>query len=564
MGAVASAPVDLSLIRSLGESDLTEDDQLWDTIFSTEIGYGSDDIIEKELESCYINHPRNFVIGLKHSVKCLQSLIKESESNPESKQFVIPIQTACYFLRLILRLIINHENPLGIFNSLGEDDEPFGEKMMKILIHLLHFRYATLRKDQNHWCSKPKDDSKCDWLRLIIVQSIILLRISGIEIKGLPNLFFAASTFNALRFYFHPRMMADIQFPQRRRKLIQCSLILMLLANASILDMQLSEEEVLSVFTPLFVSIDRKNAIQEIETFMLPLLLHLIIASSKYPTLVEKGGLQLILNILHMVDKYRQSPYSSISMFALAKILTNPIVFTLNVPCTAFESDWPVHRGTHADLLIEIVSRGGLLDKRSFKLTVQILSIVIPYSTNLSYVSAMSIFKVLSMSKLGPAQELIQAIHYSINRSVRENIPLVIMMLKNTRMLASVQKEDDSNQECKDLLNFAKTANQQLKQIGSSFSSSELEKFFTNPNIETLQKPVSDIPQTSFNYDYQYDDMLHYLAWTYANMSMNVSSRKRARSSSIESPIKPRPISKMEQFESNSNGEILQFTTESS
>ena len=207
------------------------------------------------------------------------------------------------------------------------------------------------------------------------------------------------------------------------------------------------------------------------------------------------------------------------------------ICLSLSTPCLSFESDIPVHRGSYFDVFFEIVTRTVFLFPELIEIACVAISFILPCANNLSYTSGVSIFKLLQFAfsqytisslKTTQSQEnlnysacykmLTNAIHYNINRSVRENIPLVIVMMKNAKLLTKILKHDTEYDECDQLLLFIKNVNAELRQSGKSFKASELEVFFTDPSCEHFTLPVLRAPRPDYDFSTGIDFILEKLS----------------------------------------------------
>jgi hypothetical protein len=236
---------------------------------------------------------------------------------------------------------------------------------------------------------------------------------------------------------------------------------------------------------------------------VLPVLLNITKIAPTDDRLVDTSHLGLIVNALHCVDCLRGRKKFLIALFVLASIVSFPsIAIALNAPCTSFESELPVHRGSYADILLEVVARA--TTQGSLRLSCLIIAAVVPYAKKLSYSSAVSLFKLLEFI-IGSGNSLLitmilSAIHYAVNRSIRENVPLVIVLMKNSKLLSGILRNSPTFEECDQLLSVAKNINQELKLLGSKVKSTDLERFFDDPSCERFALAVLRPPQIEFDY----------------------------------------------------------------
>jgi hypothetical protein len=293
------------------------------------------------------------------------------------------------------------------------------------------------------------------------------------------------------------------------------------------------------LFQPLIANLQFTFAGHEHERVVLPLLLNVLKLAGTDHRIVDNSTLALILNALHCVDLLRNRKKAMISLFVLAAIVSFPSVcISLNEPCTLFESETPVHRGSYVDVLLEVVVRGA--SPSYLEISAMIISAVIPYASNLSYSSAVSIFKFLetlvSSNKLQSISVIVVAIHYVVNRSIRENVPLVIVLMKNSKLLIGVLKMIPNFDECDQLLSLAKTINQELKQMGTKVKSTDLEKFFDDPSCERFALPVLRPPQIEFDAAAQINQHLNNLAAYYVFNELGVVPRPKSEGAVSREP----------------------------
>jgi hypothetical protein len=265
----------------------------------------------------------------------------------------------------------------------------------------------------------------------------------------------------------------------------------------------IASEDTMVMFSPRIGSARIACSASEYEFVILPVLLNIIKIAPTDDRLVDTSNLGLILNALHCVDCMRGRKKFMTALFVLASIVSFPsISISLNEPCTSFESELPVHRGSYADVLLEVVTR--TTTHGSLRLSCLIIAAVIPYASNLSYSSSVSLFQLLEFIVNSGDSHLttmiLSSIHYIVNRSIRENVPLVIVLLKNSKLLSSILKANPTFEECDQLLSVAKNINQELKLLGSKVKSTDLERFFDDPSCERFALPVLRPPQIEFDY----------------------------------------------------------------
>ena len=132
------------------------------------------------------------------------------------------------------------------------------------------------------------------------------------------------------------------------------------------------------------------------------------------------------------------------------------------------------------------------------------LSLILPYSANLSYSSVSALLNFLGhlfqSHSIKITKILISSIHFCINRSIRENIPLMIMLMKNLSLFCHILKKEPDFEECKQLILLIKSINSELKQNGTTFTSNDLELFFSDPSCEHFASPVLRPPIIDFDF----------------------------------------------------------------
>ncbi|KAH0791362.1 hypothetical protein GPJ56_004717 [Histomonas meleagridis] len=342
----------------------------------------------------------------------------------------------------------------------------------------------------------------------MLVQILLLLDIANVQIPEFDIKHFITSISNLLQYYLNLTNKSHFHLQQN---LLESSLLLILILNAEITEKQ----------TVDFINTYLQTKSDDFTTDSQPLIITLIFNILRLATTNDSStntiNIPLILSALHLIDIEPNSIYTPIILYVIAWIVSFPsLTIGLNDPCTFFSCKTPIHRGTYSDALIEIVSRLGI---QRYKLVSLIISYVIPYSTNLSYSSAVNIFKAINISLEANDKEttkmLISAIHFMINQSVRDNVPTVIVMLKNSNILIKAMKENKDCEECQQVVQFIKSINQELKQIGKAFSSSELELFFQDPNCEHFAIPVLRPPQIEFDFNVEFGKYLKLLLAMY-------------------------------------------------
>jgi hypothetical protein len=122
---------------------------------------------------------------------------------------------------------------------------------------------------------------------------------------------------------------------------------------------------------------------------------------------------------------------------------------------------------------------------------------------------------------------IVVATHYIVNRSINENVPLVIVLMKDSKLLIGVLKMISSFNECDQLLSPAKNIHQELEQMETKVKSTELEKFFDDPLCERFALMVLKLPQIEFDAVAQINQHLTNFATCYVFNEVGVVPRSK-------------------------------------
>jgi len=503
MGGNLSEPFSKNSLSFLEQESLIEDSEVILNVFHQQITVWSEGIISSYIKKNIGRYSKNISIMIKTGIKLLEKTINGEYKPDNSLAITVSSQTVICLLRYTIFAYYDVRNDsIQELNSIFMDPS-YAVTIYSALIGCLHLPHSTVRSIEPHWGSSTRDDSKFDWQRIQVIECLMMMRkLSTTEIM-FPSELFLKSVLNMMRYYQQPKLQKRIMNLDRRRHLIQASLLLILYFNHSLTDLRFTIQESLEAFSPLLSDLNRYNGIEDIDTFLIPLGMHFLQFLISDNTVLEHLSITLITNILHIIDRHRSKSTASSALLLMEFILSFPsLCLSLNVPCLSFESDWPVHRGTHSDLIIEVVGRCGLLSNDYTVVTSVIISEILPFSANLCYLSAVTIYKVLALlheqNEENSTLLLLKSIHYCINRSVRENIPLVIVTMKQSQLLISLNKKYSNVEEIIQMVSFIKNINQELKQIGGKFKAEELEVFFKDPACEHFAIPVLHPPTVSF------------------------------------------------------------------
>lgn len=524
MGGSASQP-SLQILNPLTEGRLASNSPFWETIFAFDFPDSSLNYLNDYFTQIYQEHQKNVHLAFKMAIFKLGEVIKLLPENDNIPELVKTFKMALQLIRFILPVIVSHGNHINVLAQ-----EIKKTKLINLLLRnlykSLHMNHVTLADNTEFWYSNENSNQSLDLNRLFLVESLILTYAIGFKIEETPQMPMKTSAINMIRFYSKNGGKSIPYF----YKLLNSTLVLLLQLNVS-LELQ-AQDDTLGIFYMFTNDPNKFFYVEEYKTFLLPFSLHLLKIASNDNAIIDSAGLQLIINLLHILDRTTNQNLTHCALFSLASTVSFPSTcLSLNEPCPSFDSEVPVHRGSYADLLIEIVSRTSV-NENLIKMASIALSAVIPYSTNLSYVSTISIFHMLetsfSMGDMTTTKMIIMSVYYSINRSIRENIPLVIILMKNLKLMVSIHKKEPSFEECEQLVSLIKNVNQELKQIGARFKSSELEKFFQDPACEHFALPVLRPPQIDFDYSSEFEIIIQELSTVYAFSHMKVIPKQQS------------------------------------
>lgn len=504
------------IISILGSKDIVETSKYWAQLFSYKFSNSDLSNLQSYIETIYQKKPYNFHLSIKMCGIQLQEIIEKNDNEIYLNQ----INTIVIFLRAVLPTIISSGCHISVLNQFIENDQRLGSFLVSSLIKLLHYNNFTIKKDRNTWYQDQENETDLDLNRLNLIELLLLLKTIGITFQDFTHQIIVKSVSTMLLFYLHSASRKSFNII---RKLLQASILFLLL-----LKINLSSNDTIQMYYSLTNDNDKRFFQEENNTFILPLIYSLLYIASKDDTIIDSSGLPLTVNTLYVCDQ--QKDMSSLN--ALALILSFPSTsIALNTACISFDSNVPVHRGSYADIVIEVVTRQSM---SLLKPIAMVIVNVIPYASNLSYGSAISIFKILSAALSQKDKEsvkmIVSAIHYTVNRSVRDNIPLVILVMKNSKLLITINKEYEMFEECDQLVSFVKNVNQELKQIGAIFQSSELEKFFNDPSCEHFALPVLRPPQIDFDLETEIEKQAKNMTALYIINQIGVQPKNKKES----------------------------------
>lgn len=545
----------LSELYSIEVQSISPNDTKLNRIFASEIFFDNNSIFFNQFFKIYSKQPKNIRILMSRSIDELESILsnQKERSLPEKFPFSL-IVSIISIIRYILPLLEAKQDSYL-------DDIQRIQKVYFLLIQCLHIQGITLFPKSHNWSDVPSfSDDKFDSFRLIIIENLIILshiiesneKLLKVQSDESSNPHFSPLIFkddviinhigiltrsilNCFESYSNFTRRKQLSNLQQRQILIGNSLILLhylyLKTGTNFESFNISSQEILTLHSYLFKSLNRSNGNAEMDSFIIPLLLFLVKAMFSDNSLINLGELSLGVNILHIIDRYREKANLYSVMYTISFLSSfSSLALSLNVPCEVFESNWPLHRGTHTDIFIEIISRTTLLSPKMYGFAAISISSVLPYSANLSYSSAISIFTLLENlclyhSKAKKVMKyLIHSIHFCINRSIRENIPLMIVMMKKLELLNKINQILSADEECQQLIVLVKSINSELRQTGNSFTSAKLEKFFCDPSCEYFASPVFKRPSIDFDFKKGFSKTIEDLIQNFDLQAQSVTS----------------------------------------
>ena len=523
MGNESSQPI--SILNSLGTEDLTGNKDFFDQLFDPKNAeLLNKPGISKQLTQYYQQKPDNFIEFLKQTISHLSDFLSKSDKKQnENESNSIKSNISIFsLLRIILPLLVNSNYGHQKLSEIYQDEKSLGSTLFLI-------------------CTKIfiQSSEKYDDFSLYVLECIIILiRCSynsneSTEQNEDFNLLVNKIKENVIKILknYHSSKNIDKKSSQKN---IQLMLIFLELINDNIIikNSENMKIEWKQLFDTIIQNINKQNGLEELKSIFLPLSFQLYFnylkiienesRTEQENSLIdnEKINNQILINLLHLVDINGKSSIAKGCFYVLSLFLSlEPIKKCLNLPCSSFESSWPVHRGSLCDLIIEIVTRYSTLNQTLLHSCVDCISTIIPSASNISYVSAVSLMKLISKgSELKDEyiiDNIIKAIHFAINRSIRENVPLVIVLLKNSKMFLQMHKLREDFEELASLVTFVKNVNQELKQMGTTFKSAELEAFFQDPACEHFANPVLKPPELDYINDSHYKESIYCMVDTY-------------------------------------------------
>ena len=483
MGSSAAAVPEY--LAPLGEREMERKDEFWDSLFKKEIPVSLN--LRSAFEDLFVKQPENLALSVRVCAEKLSRLVNNEQTHPN--EFI----TVFSILRQVLPVLVSHNQHIKLFGQVMDNKSRMGVCLVECLGRSLHLEGVTLRSGSRVWC-ESSDERELGAVRLSVVESLLLLKQIGVNFTKFECDLFVESVASLTSSYLESTSRQSMKVTA---KLLSACYLLILSCDRVVIP---SDEK--DLFRNVINGSDKFFSKEEYGTAVLPILFNIVKIATMNDGIIDSSGVSLVLNALHCIDTMANKDKELISLFALAAILSFPSTcIALNEPCRSFDSDTPVHRGTYADILLEIMSRAS---PKFVKMNSLIVSAVIPYAANLSYGSALHIFRLLSIAyrtkHTQSMKSLVCAVHYLINRSICENVPLVIVLLKNSKMLLTIYKEDPGFEECEQLVSLIRNVNQELKQFGTRMNASELEKFFSDPSCEHFTMPVLRPPQTDFDF----------------------------------------------------------------
>ena len=477
-----------SYLVPLGEREIGRKDEDWETLLKCDIPLGVD--LRPAIAEVFAKNQQNIVLAVRVCADKLSRLMKVDEFDSVSASVLVRV---CVLLRYVLPVIVSNNQHIKMFGQVLDNGVRMGMHLVECLCKCLHLEGVTVSKKGLKW-HEGVEDKNMELVRLNVVETLLLLKQIGVNFTKFHCEDLVESAVSLTSFYLQAASRVALKSTS---KLLAATYLLVLSCGEVV-----ATGDTVELFKNVINGNERFFSNEEYDTIVLPLLFNIVKIASTNDGIIDSSGVSLVLNALHCVDKMRNKSKELISLFALASIVSFPSsCIALNDPCRSFDSETPVHRGTYADILLEILSRG---TTKFVKMNSLIVSSVIPYAANLSYGSALHVFRMLTIAYRSRHQQSVKsivcAVHYLINRSICENIPLVIVLLKNSKLLMTIYKDDPAFEECEQLVSLVRNVNQELKQFGTRMNASDLEKFFSDPSCEHFTIPVLRPPQIDFDF----------------------------------------------------------------
>ena len=373
MGGLSSVPFDTRVLEPLSiMNEISDDDEYWDLLFLRTVVQENKDV-QPCLAAVNRDHPHRLrqiirlgLVRLNDLVhKCDLSIVENDEEVRSS------MVTILIFIQAALVEIHKRQEWKEFQEDYYDDCGIVVNNLATTLVRMLHLQHATLMHGQHHWCSALDDDGRHDGLRLVVVEILAFLKSVGTEFIEFPRALFAASTINALRFYYRPTSGMVLVNKQRRARLLQISLILMLLLDITVNEMQITRDDYPEIFRAATASLNRKRGMLDSETFMTPLLA--LYLKSVDDEVLKMSNVCLIENILQILSVSKGTVISYCLLFILARLLEIPEVLELvNSPCPVYENDATALSGPLASAVLEIA----ILAAQDFPKNVWIVSVI--------------------------------------------------------------------------------------------------------------------------------------------------------------------------------------------
>mgnify|MGYP004702478345 CR=1 FL=1 len=419
-----------SHLSCLVNSDLDEDSVYWESFFTYEFPMQFQNDFRATFHNFYSSNPVNFHIGTNVCVKKLDEQIGKLDDNFSPAIFYETIRSMTSFLHYIIPEIIASKSQDEVFK-----DES-GERLAFLITKLLERKIFSLGKNAQHWYENSVNENHYDEFRLMLVQILIMLKTININFDINPD--FGISVTFLLKYYFNTPLKKSLTL---QRELINASLNLLLVINN---------------FNKLDLYVISRNELieEDYNEFVLSLSLCILKKAKEDPMSVDNRIRKpLSLMLLNLISINPTSDYIEYILFTLLYAYSfTSLSIEFNVTNISLFLKYPIHRGTYADTLIELLSK---VNPKYYKLVSLIISAIIPYTQNLSYLSSITIINILKLvftkNDFQLTRAMIKAIHYLINRSVRDNIPFIILLIKNSSLILNIKNSINDFEECEQI-----------------------------------------------------------------------------------------------------------------
>ena len=502
MGGESSLPLDAAVLNPLETaSAIGDDDEYWDLLFSRSVVKEKGAVLhlQPSLKLVWETHPSTLkqlvrlglvrLIDLVH--KC-DLTITTNEAGPHNSMHTI--------VTLIQGSIVEMHESGKLKEFLGEQYNEcglVGDTLSTVLVRMLHLRNATLMPGQHHWCSALDDDGRHDELRLVVVETLLILNVLGVEFLEFPRALFAASVINALRFYYRPTMSMTLVSETTRTRLLQVSLILMLRLRITVNEMQITRDDYPEIFGAVMASINRKNGDLDSDTFMLPLLAQYFDVADD--EIMKKLSAPFVENVMHVLDWWKGTDSARAALLMIARLCQVPeVVRVMDAPVPEYENDGTTFSGSLGSVVMEVAIRTA--DGECQQEIVAVIGCLMLTVLHQVVPDVLAHFlNVVSGTCLETKKMVVCNIHWILSRGISDNRVLASQVLKSLDFFKGVNDQDPAFEECCELQLWIREQNRVLKDARDDHEI--LKMLAAASNCVPLQAMYDEQPPVPFNYE---------------------------------------------------------------